>query len=368
MPTEVADQTSLDSLPRLAVAAFAARCARRVQPLLQAFSPTAHAGELERLGNSIDAAEEFAIKGLLNRVVAHEVRGSAQVMAEAIGDLKVEANAVFAAAAAEWALDDPPRHATEVVREALIAGWLPLGFPYGSKQVGFRNSFAVAEVAREAGPFPLRILATLAALPMKATEWWPQFRRAVSEDFTKVSSAAREGEWGDSTPVSAAFFGPFWPHGVPASWPGPVTALGGRGVEVVEETSLPHCMPGAVGDRLGSVESPEDTIARLGDEIDEAHKPIIARLQKVLDSLEGQALESFEANQRIAAVIQSTVARLGMAIVCPKDGCGKPAKLRCKKPGRSKDGAFVFEHQEDGKQVFHGGKATLPALHIVPQN
>jgi hypothetical protein len=99
--------------------------------------------------------------------------------------------------------------------------------------------------------------------------------------------------------------------------------------------------------------------------IEDALEPVIDHIQNLLSALEGRAFGSFAGNQRIAALIHNLVARLGMALACQKDTCYRPARLRCKKSGRSKDGSFIFEHQAEGRQVFHCGRATLPTLRLV---
>lgn len=87
------------------------------------------------------------------------------------------------------------------------------------------------------------------------------------------------------------------------------------------------------------------------------------RLQTHLRALEGESWPTFEENQKVAAQIQSLANRVRALFECPK--CKQPAKLRCKKPGRSKTGVFQFEHGGRWSNTTHGGTNVLPSLTLI---
>ncbi len=113
------------------------------------------------------------------------------------------------------------------------------------------------------------------------------------------------------------------------------------------------------------MDSLESGIGELNTALEEAQKPIIERLQALLAAAEGKTFKTFEEKQRVAAMIQEIISRLGMALECPNPECRQPAKLRCKKSGRSKSGKFVFEHYQNGHQIFHGGLSVLPSIRLT---
>lgn len=119
------------------------------------------------------------------------------------------------------------------------------------------------------------------------------------------------------------------------------------------------------GSEHPTAESARDRIADIGRLLDAAHLPIIASFQHFLRSLEGQDF-GFEVNREITGLIQDTLGRLGMAVRCTNADCGKPAKLRCFKPGNRPSGVFQFQHTSGGRANNHGGSKTFPALTIVP--
>ncbi|HEX3151932.1 MAG TPA: hypothetical protein VHR66_27920 [Gemmataceae bacterium] len=115
--------------------------------------------------------------------------------------------------------------------------------------------------------------------------------------------------------------------------------------------------------RLPGVREPLELLEGLNWELDQMHLSMIRRFQDWLTTIESRSFGSLEANQRVTGQIQLTASRLSQAFACTKEGCGHPARLRCK-PGRG-DGSFVFEHTVDGKMTYHGGRTTFPALRLV---
>jgi hypothetical protein len=113
------------------------------------------------------------------------------------------------------------------------------------------------------------------------------------------------------------------------------------------------------------IETFESDIGAIQTDLDKVRQPLVARLQEMLKELDGTTGESFEVNQRIAVLLQRTADQLGVAFCCPKEGCGAPSKIRCKNAPRSRAGAFVFEHYQDGKKVFHASSNNLPSLQLT---
>ncbi len=103
----------------------------------------------------------------------------------------------------------------------------------------------------------------------------------------------------------------------------------------------------------------------LNEELRQMHLPFIQKLQIFLAKLEGKKFD-FEINHQIAVYIQKTLDRLGVNLECPREGCGKPAKLRCRKPGRSTKGLFQFDHPINGKWTTHYTSSLLPIMNIIP--
>jgi hypothetical protein len=113
------------------------------------------------------------------------------------------------------------------------------------------------------------------------------------------------------------------------------------------------------------MESFEQDIGELGNALDEAQKPIIERLQRFLDVLEGKTMPSGETIQRVTAAINVMAARLGRAIACAKEECGHPAKLRWFRTPKSEAGVLTFDHTIDGRRTSHGAHKIVPPLKLV---
>ncbi len=109
-------------------------------------------------------------------------------------------------------------------------------------------------------------------------------------------------------------------------------------------------------------ETPDLTPAFL-EEIDQALLPLRERFEQWLGTLEGRNEGSFEANRRLAVLIQEAATRMNVAFACTKAGCGQPSKLRCTKTPAVSSGMFTFQHDRHT----HGGGSTFPSLTIVPR-
>ena len=99
------------------------------------------------------------------------------------------------------------------------------------------------------------------------------------------------------------------------------------------------------------------------DEISAALQPIIERVQKDLNSLEGIAFDTLTDNKTMTREIQHLLNRLGVAVRCLR--CHEPARIRCGKAGALETGAFQFDHAPAGHRTSHGGSRRLPQLTLV---
>jgi hypothetical protein len=205
------------SLPRWAGVAFAARCARRVQPVFEAAWPHAlqpYAANLEKaiaLVERTAARASFAEAAAAFQATVITLGVPSPDMPDSASDAAVKAaiNAAHAAAhAADAAIafatdrataaegDDlaAADHAAHAAIAAALAAELILnaGSPYAADAIGH-----VVDAARRAS--------------VPAT--------AVRRDFDLLFAAARELGWTDYTPVPPEFFGPLWPEGEPEGWP-----------------------------------------------------------------------------------------------------------------------------------------------------
>jgi hypothetical protein len=138
----------------------------------------------------------------------------------------------------------------------------------------------------------------------------------------------------------------------------------------IASAALPHAR-GAVGSldctqpvpaTEPTPESVQEGIAGLLLRLRVAQEPILRDLQAFLDELEGKSFGSFEANQRVASLIQAILSRLRCSVMCPKEGCGRPSKLRCRKPRRSPEGSFQCEHDRTNHSFL-----ALPRLKIISE-
>ncbi|MBN9121796.1 MAG: hypothetical protein J0I06_22090 [Planctomycetes bacterium] len=154
-------------LPRSARVAFAARCARRVLPLVKHYWPNAPEHHLKALDRAVSVAENAA--------------DAARSAADAAARASAAARAARAADAADAA------HAADAA------------------------AYAAAALAGDA--------AYAAAAAAAAYAAYATARRFIARDFKTLVEAAAAGKWTNQTPVPPTVFGPMWPEGVPPDWP-----------------------------------------------------------------------------------------------------------------------------------------------------
>jgi hypothetical protein len=106
-------------------------------------------------------------------------------------------------------------------------------------------------------------------------------------------------------------------------------------------------------------------LCQLGDGLTALNSPVRRGLEELLLALAGKSFGSLEANQVVARGVQELLNRLGLRVACPKEGCGRPAVLRCAAAGNSKQGVFHFDHSSGGKRTTHMGSSAFPCLTLV---
>ncbi len=176
--TTIPTEEALRKLPRLAVVAFAARCARRVLPVYRASNPAEK--DLRAVERVVDLAERYA---------------AATVTAS------------FDAAAVETATVFVTGHAARASSLAASAAYNAASDAYDYAR-GAADIGRVASIARSACAAATSVTA---ARDMAA---------AIRHDFDDLLRASRRDSWTDDTPVLPEFFLPMWPQGEPEGWPG----------------------------------------------------------------------------------------------------------------------------------------------------
>ena len=179
LPTE----DDIAKLPRWAKVAFAARCARRVQPLFQRCWPEALAEHLQAIDRALELVEKSAAHSV-NRYV----RAAAAAYARADAAIYTRANATVCGGAATRAASAATRAATAAARAA-----------------------ARADDARAAAA------AFAAAARAAVAGIWANARvgSMIWDDFITILALSKQQQWTDKTPVPPSVFGAMSSNGVP---------------------------------------------------------------------------------------------------------------------------------------------------------
>src|SRR4051794_18273478 len=82
------------------------------------------------------------------------------------------------------------------------------------------------------------------------------------------------------------------------------------------------------------------TLMERSKKIDSAQSALVKDTQKDLDLLQGMEGER-EVHLRVCSLVQGIVFRLRMALACPNEGCGLPARLVY-----TASGYYQFEHKD----------------------
>lgn len=173
-------EEEIANLPRWARVAFAARCARRVFPLLRHFwqeSPNQYASAVV---HAIESAEESAILGSVDASSIESIATDAVVAA---GAARTIPRAAAVARAAKTAADSDP-----------------IAYQYADAGRVWDAALAAVEAADSSVVNFLR------------------------RDFDHLLNLSKWQHWTDDTPVPPEVFGPLWPEGPPKGWP-PITDI-----------------------------------------------------------------------------------------------------------------------------------------------
>lgn len=170
------DKDDLLKLPRWARAAFAARCARRVLPLLT------HSNLDEKYKQAVVEAVEVAE----NSAIAPATRAA------------IDAVDVIDANAHEIAVDSFNHD------DGL---WVP------------RSAYAAVKAAADASADVAAKAAQYACEAASQFAYAAAACLAMRVDYRLLLASAKKEGWNDNTPVAPEFFGPMWPNGAPEDWP-----------------------------------------------------------------------------------------------------------------------------------------------------
>jgi hypothetical protein len=193
-PPVLPTATELDSLPKLARIAFAARCARRVSPLVPpnwSAEPAHHfAAGIKAVDRAERAAQgdEFTVDEINLLGLNEEAWRSAFQTIPNNGSTKndVVTNSLRASASALFAVASPDHPLG--VNEAMASADLAIA--------------ALVMLNRDYEPIDMQ----------KGTE-------SIRRDFDHLFDLSETYSWIDSTPVSPDVFGPMWTNGLPKGWP-----------------------------------------------------------------------------------------------------------------------------------------------------
>lgn len=197
----VPNQKEIKQLPRWAQVAFAARCARRVQPIFALAWPEVSKKDIETIEAAVSASETAASQAYSEDVAFSFANAAAEVFVSRRNAFLDKApskstNAAFAAAISETA-----RVAGRAAHTAATA----LAPSKAVKSFAFR-AFVTAKLAAETteifGGEKLRTDVVLA--------FW--------QDFYKLLKMSKDKKWDDNTYVGPEVFDSLWPEGTPPNW------------------------------------------------------------------------------------------------------------------------------------------------------
>ena len=106
-----------------------------------------------------------------------------------------------------------------------------------------------------------------------------------------------------------------------------------------------------------------ETMAELHQELNRLQRTIRLAIQAKLEQFAGRSLGSVRLNREWAKSIHELLDSHGLRVMCSE--CGRPAILRVSPRPGSAGGVFVFDHTIEGRRTFHGGRSTMPQLHLV---
>jgi hypothetical protein len=218
-------EAELRQLPRLAVVAFAARCARRVLPL---FERAKGMREYEKHRSAVEEAVHQAEAVATGTVeVARVATAAAAAAAATAADAKAaQYAALTAATAANAAEADSANVAIHAAATAAVAGSAV------SAEATAAANAAVSAVSAAAISNALAARARITSVAY----------RAIRRDYELLLAWTQQG-WEIETFLPEVF-GPIWPEGPPPGWPEEQTLEGDQGSgdigEIVLEIKVPE--------------------------------------------------------------------------------------------------------------------------------
>lgn len=176
---KIPSEEDIVKLPCWARVAFAARCARRVQPIFAASWPQAPEKHVDTIENAISYAERSAAAANASEHFIYTV-------------VNVASDAYKAKSYAAMFVADAAVNACSYAKEQ---------GPYTGTMLTF--TFSVASQAAGA-----------------AAKYGVNIHESIRRDFERLRESAMSQGWTKETPVPPDFFGPLWPEGEPPGWPG----------------------------------------------------------------------------------------------------------------------------------------------------
>jgi len=235
---EIPTREELAKLPCWASVAFAARCARRIQPLFARWRG-ATTEQIDAVEHAITVAENAAAAADSARAADYAGRSAAAAAAHyaaAADSARAAADSAGRAADAAAAHYAAADYAAAAARAA----------DYAAAAARAADSAAAARVvAARAADSAAAAHVVAAAAALAAT------REAMRFDFELLRTAAKREQWTDDTPVPPEFFGPIWPFGAPEGWPNSEHQKPSSDPHVLRlEFSIPSALDRDEADRL----------------------------------------------------------------------------------------------------------------------
>ncbi|MEM6473787.1 MAG: hypothetical protein AAF802_29785 [Planctomycetota bacterium] len=127
--------------------------------------------------------------------------------------------------------------------------------------------------------------------------------------------------------------------------------------------SDPVAPPGGNPPETTSAADAARMLGSLRREMNRLQREIRLAIQAQLSQMTGLSMGTLEANRELVNSIHEMLDAHGLRVRCTQ--CGHPAILRVSPRAGAPAGVFVFDHTIDGRRTFHGGRTTLPELHLV---
>jgi hypothetical protein len=192
-PAVLPSEEEIAALPRWARIAFAARCARRVWPLVLSSWTAAPTHHLSTGKRAIIRAEQIA-----NGADFYAQDGNI------LGTTDGASRAAFETITSDGLANDVVTIGLKTAGDAV----------YAASQSGSADTVANAVSNSEL---------TITTFLMEQSSWNQTFSSTgsgvIRRDFDHLADLALWQKWTDDTPVPPEVFGPLWPEGAPAGWP-----------------------------------------------------------------------------------------------------------------------------------------------------